>query len=207
MSAAPRKATSPLCPCRGLRRGRGGAPSLRFILSRCLLSLVLCPMEMQKGLTRPFWMRVPIPRAAWGGLQPRSSQRACVTFRVFKGWASRQSVGFDLALPRSSPAMHFLQVQRNQEACSCTAACHDLGWSGRRQESAGEDRALFPIHGPSDSPVVEGGEGGSVLPDLESGLHPPALVCGAVSTFPATFLIPCTWRWHVCSRERLWSWG
>lgn len=132
MSAAPRKATSPLCPCRGLRRGRGGAPSLRFILSRCLLSLVLCPMEMQKGLTRPFWMRVPIPRAAWGGLQPRSSQRACVTFRVFKGWASRQSVGFDLALPRSSPAMHFLQVQRNQEACSCTAACHDLGWSGRR---------------------------------------------------------------------------
>lgn len=46
-----------------------------------------------------------------------------------------------------------------------------------------------------------------MLPDLESGLHPPALVCGAVSTFPATFLIPCTWRWHAPSRERLWPWG
>ena len=29
-----------------------------------------------------------------------------------------------------------------------------------------------------------------MLPDLESGLHPLALVCGAVSTFLATFLIP-----------------
>lgn len=42
MSAAPRKATSPLCPCRGLRRGRGGVPSLRFILPRCL---VTCPLS------------------------------------------------------------------------------------------------------------------------------------------------------------------
>lgn len=54
VSAPPQKPTSPPCPCRALKRGREEDPSPHFILSRCLLSLFLCRVEMQKGLTRLF---------------------------------------------------------------------------------------------------------------------------------------------------------
>ena len=169
VSAPPRKPTSPPRPYRGLRRGRGEDPSPRFVLSRCLLSPVLCPVEMQKGLTWPFQMRAPIPRAAWRRLQPCSSQRAWLTGRAFEGWLSRQLVGFNLALPRSSPTMRFLQVRTNQEACSSAAACHDLGWGGCRDRRVcrGGPGTLVPIRDPSNSPVVDGGRVSVARPGIQ----------------------------------------
>lgn len=163
--------------------------------------LVLCPMEMQKGLTRPFWMRVPIPRgAAWEDCS-HAVLRGRVTFRVFKGWASRQSVGLTLALPRSSPAMHFLQVQRNQEACSF-AQRHAMTWDGGAE--TGECRRTGHFFPPVALPTHLWLMGGGRLSVARPGIWPAPAGFGlrGCEHFRPP-LIPCTRRWHACSRERL----